>query len=318
MTENMNILVIHHEPDYYFQSLCSRFPELYFHRARNDQEVTERMAEIQPQILLSYRCDGVSTKAQTMAVREPCVQWVQVAGAGYDHLGDIGQISCPVSTCAGVLSKFQAETVIGAIINLNFGFFRYQQQQQEKIYRKLPWQSLEGKRLLLIGFGHIGKAVAANAHHFGMHVTAVRSSVQESPEADAVYTPDRLPELLPDADFVSLHLPYNEATYHFFDVKMFEAMKDSGYLINTARGNIVDEIALVTALREKSIGGAYLDVFSEEPLPPSNPLWELDNVLISPHYCDAVEDWRERFADFFADNLERWLKGKVLRNLLKK
>ena len=318
MPEKTNILVIHHEPDYYFQSLCLRFPELCFYRARNDREVKELMAEIQPQILLSYRCDGVSTEAQSIAVRESCVKWVQVAGAGYDHLGDIDSIDCLVSTCGGVLSKFQAETVMGAIINLNFGFFRYQQQQQKKIYRKLPWRSLEGKRLLLIGFGHIGKAVAVNARHFGMHVAAVRSSVQESPQADAVYTPDRLPDLLPDVDFVSLHLPCNEETHHFFDEEMFGAMKDSAYLINTARGNVVDEDALVTALREKRIGGAYLDVFSVEPLPPSNPLWELENVLISPHYCDAVEDWRERFADFFADNLQRWLEGMDLRNLLKK
>ncbi len=318
MPENTNVLVIHHESDYYFQALCSKFPELFFHRARNDQEVQELMAEIQPQILLSYRCDGVSKEAQSMAARESCVKWIQVAGAGYDHLGDIDLIACPVTTCGGVLSKFQAETVIGAIINLNFGFFRYQQQQQKKIYRKLPWRSLEGKCLLLIGFGHIGRAVAVNARHFGMHVTAVRSSVQESPEADAVYTPDRLPDLLPDADFVSLHLPSNEETHHFFDAEMLGAMKDSAYLINTARGNVVDENALVTALREKRIGGAYLDVFSEEPLPPSNPLWELENVLISPHYCDAVEDWRERFADFFAGNLQRWLVGRDLRNLLKK
>ena len=318
MPANTNILVIHHEPDYYFQSLCSRFPELCFYRARNDQEVQELMAETQPQVLLSYRCDGVSTEAQSMAAREPCVKWVQVAGAGYDHLGDIDLIACPVSTCGGVLSKFQAETVIGAILNLNFGFFRYQQQQQKKIYRKLSWRSLEGKRLLLIGFGHIGKAVAINARHFGMHITAVRSSIQESPAADAIYMPEKLPDLLPEADFVSLHLPYNEGTHHFFDARMFEAMKDSGYLINTARGNVVNEDDLVTALREKRIGGAYLDVFSEEPLPPSSPLWELENVLISPHYCDAVEDWRERFAGFFADNLQRWLDGKILCNLLKK
>ncbi len=317
MAECHSVLVMHHEPDRYFESLCTRFPALHFYRACNDQEVQKLLTEIKPQILLSFRCDGISTKVQTLAVKEACVQWVQVAGAGYDHIGDLDQIACPVSNCAGVLSKFQAETVIGAMLNLNFGFFRYQQQQQEKIYRKLPWQSLEGKKLLLIGLGHIGKAVAVNARHFGMHVTAVRSRPQSSPVADAVFTPDRLPELLPDADFVSLHLPYSEATHHFIDAKMLEAMKDSAYLINTARGNIVDEDALITVLREKTIAGAYLDVFSEEPLAASSPLWHLDNVLITPHYCDAVEDWRERFAGFFADNLQRWLDGKVLHNLIK-
>jgi D-2-hydroxyacid dehydrogenase (NADP+) len=317
MPVKTSILVIHHEPDRYFDSLCARFPEIHFYNARNDQEVEKHMAETKPQVLLSFRCDAVSTMAQTMAVREPCVQWVQVAGAGYDHLGDLDRAACSVSTCAGVLSRFQAETVMGAMINLNFGFFRYQQQQQEKIYRKLVWRSLEGQKLLLIGLGHIGKAVARNARHFGMHVTAVRSRLQDSPEADVVCTPERLLELLPEADFVSLHLPYSENTHHYFDAKMLGAMKKSAYLINTARGNIVDEEALIAALQEKTIGGAWLDVFSEEPLPESSPLWQLDNALITPHYCDAVEDWRERFAEFFADNLQNWLADEKLLNRIR-
>jgi phosphoglycerate dehydrogenase-like enzyme len=314
MTEDNTVLVLHHEPDRYFETLCARFPELHFHRACNDLEVAKQMADLRPQILLSFRCDPISTKVQTMAVREPCVRWVQVAGAGYDHLGDLTEIACPVTTCAGVLSRFQAETVIGAMINLNFGFFRYQQQQQEKLYRKLPWRSLEGQNLLLIGLGNIGRAVAVNARHFGMHVTAVRSRLQDSPEADVVCTPDQLPGLLPEADFVSLHLPYSAATHHYFEAKMFEAMKKSAYFINTARGNIVDEDALVTALQEKTISGAYLDVFREEPIPQSSQLWQLDNALLTPHYCDAVEDWHDRFADFFSENLQRWVTGEKLHN----
>lgn len=316
MTKDSTVLVIHHEPERYFETLCARFPDLHFHSACNDAEVAQHMADLQPQILLSFRCDPISTNAQSMAVRNPCVKWVQVAGAGYDHLGDPAELACAVSTCAGVLSRFQAETVIGAMINLNFGFFRYQQQQQKKIYRKLPWRSLEGQKLLLIGLGHIGRAVALNARHFGMHVTAVRSRLQDSPEADVVCTPDQLPLLLPEADFVSLHLPYSEATHHYFDAKMFGAMQKSGYFINTARGNIVDEDALVTALKEKTISGAYLDVFREEPIPRSSGLWGLDNALLTPHYCDSVEDWHERFAGFFADNMDRWLAGEKLHNLL--
>lgn len=314
MEADTTVLVLHHEPERYFETLVARFPEMRFHSARNDQEVAQQMSDLQPQILLSFRCDPISTESQTLAARQPCVKWIQVAGAGYDHIGDFGQIACQVSNGAGVLSRFQAETVIGAMINLNFGFFRYQQQQQKKIYRKLPWRSLEGQKLLLIGLGNIGRAVAINARHFGMHVTAVRSRLQEAVEADVVYTPEHLPELLPEADFVSLHLPYSAATHHCFDAKMFGAMKKSGVFINTARGNIVDEDALVTALKEKTIKAAYLDVFREEPIPQSSQLWELDNVLLSPHYCDSVEDWHERFSGFFAENLQRWLAGEKLRN----
>lgn len=317
MTKDTDVLVIHHEPERYFKSLCVRFPDVSFHSAQNDQEVIQQMNKFKPQILLSFRCDPISTKTQTRAAQEPCVQWIQSAGAGYDHIGDLDLIKCSVSNCAGVLSRFQAETVMGAMINLNFGFFRYQQQQQKKIYRKLPWRSLEGQKLLLVGLGNIGRAVAKNARFLGMHVIAVRSHLQESPEVDEVYTPDKLPSLLSDADFVSLHLPYSEATHHYFDEKMLKCMKPSAYLMNTARGNIVDESALIAALQERTIAGAYLDVFSEEPLPKSNQLWQLDNVLLSPHYCDSVEDWHERFADFFADNLDRWLAGEKLHNLIK-
>ncbi len=316
MTENTNVLIIHHEPERYFETLCKRFPQLHFYSAGSDAEVMQLMTDVQPQVLLSFRCDSISSATQSLAVGNPCVKWVQVAGAGYDHLGELDNVACRVTNCAGVLSRFQAETVIGAMINLNFGFFRYQLQQQKKQYLKLPWRSLEGQKLLLIGMGHIGRAVAVNARHFGMHVTAIRSRIQESPEADVVCTPDQVPDLLPDADFVSLHLPYNTTTHHYFDAKMFRAMKQSAYFVNSARGNIVNEDALVSALQNGEIAGAYLDVFREEPIPQSSQLWQLNNALISPHYCDSVADWRERFAAFFADNLGRWIGGDELYNLV--
>jgi len=312
-----SVLVVHDNPDQYFQTLVDRYPGCTFHAARSDDELQEQIDSFKPEILLSFRCDGITTAAQIKAAQTDGVRWIQVAGAGHDHLGDLSQLSCTVSNCGGVLSRFQAETVIGAMINLNFGFFRYQQQQERKIYKKLPWNSLAGQKLLLVGFGHIGKAVARDAHHFGMHVTAVRTRACKTPEADAVFAIDKLPDLLPHADFVSLHLPHNAKTHQFFDKKMFCAMKAGSYFINTARGQIVQEKDLIEVLREKRIGGAYLDVFTEEPLPISSPLWDLENVILTPHYCDAVSDWHKRFADFFADNLQNWLDGIPLQNCIK-
>ncbi len=317
MAAHNTILIIHDNPDLYLQSLTSQFPDSTIQVARNDLELSEKMAGQQPEILFSMRCDGISSKAQTAAAQKSCVKWIQVAGAGFDHIGDLDRLACKITTCAGVLSKFQAETVMGAMLNLNFGFFRYQQQQQKQIYRKLPWRSLEGQKLLLIGFGHIGRAVAIKARQFGMHITAIRSRLVDTPDADAVCTSDKLLSLLPETDFVSLHLPYNEKTHHFFSLEMLRAMKKSAYLINTARGGVIDEDALITALQEEQIAGAYIDVFNEEPLSQENPLWQLDNLLISPHYCDAVEDWQERFAAFFADNLHKWLAGNALQNVIR-
>ena len=312
-----SVLVVHDNPDRYFQSLVKNFPGCVFYTARTDEELQQQITSVRPEILLSFRCDGITTASQTKAAQSDCIQWIQVAGAGHDHLGDLSNLHCTVSNCGGVLSRFQAETVIGAMINLNFGFFRYQQLQNQKTYKKLPWNSLNGQKLLLVGFGHIGKAVARDARHFGMHVTAVRTTACETPEADAVYAIDKLPELLPQADFVSLHLPHTLETHRFFDKKMFQAMKPGSYFINTARGLIVQEEDLIEALHSKHLGGAYLDVFSEEPLPASNPLWSLENVILTPHFCDAVSDWHERFADFFAENLTRWLEERPLENIIK-
>jgi phosphoglycerate dehydrogenase-like enzyme len=312
-----SVLVVHDNPDRYFQTLVDRYPGCGFHTARSDSELKAQIDSVKPEILLSFRCNGITTAAQAKAAQADCVQWTQVAGAGHDHLGDLTLLSCTVSNCGGVLSRFQAETVIGAMINLNFGFFRYQQQQGQKTYKKLPWNSLAGQKLLLVGFGNIGKAVARDAHHFGMHVTAVRTRACETPEADAVFSMDKLPELLPHADFVSLHLPHNTETHQFFNKKMFYAMQAGSYFINTARGQIVQEEDLIEALDSNHIGGAYLDVFTEEPLPKSSPLWDMKNVIITPHFCDAVSDWHERFADFFADNLQNWLNGMPLQNCIK-
>jgi len=313
-----SVLVVHDKPDLYFRNLVERYPGCVFHTARTDEELQEQIDSFQPQILFSFRCDGITTTAQTKAAQTKCIQWIQVAGAGHDHLGDLSDLSCTMTNCGGVLSRFQAETVIGAMINLNFGFYRYQQLQRQKKYKKLPWNSLAGQKLLLVGFGHIGKAVARDAHHFGMHVTAVRTKACETPEADAVFAIDQLPELLPHADFVSLHLPHTNNTHQFFDKQMFNAMKKGSHFINTARGQIVQEKDLIEALNSKHLGGAYLDVFSEEPLPKSNPLWECENLILTPHYCDAVSDWHERFADFFAENLHHWLSSKSLKNVIKK
>lgn len=315
-TEGLCVLIAHHEAERYLGDLQGAFPEIQFYCAASDQELEEQMERYRPQVLLSFRCDPISTKAQSVAVRKPWLQWVQVGGAGHDHLGDLAELACPVTSCAGVLSKFQAETVLGAMINLNFGFLRYQKQQRQGIYRKLPWRSLAGQKLLLIGLGHIGRAVARNARYLGMEVTAVRLGGQASAEVDAVFGPEQLPSLLPEADFVSLHLPYSAESHHFFDAGLFAAMKESAFFINTARGNLVDEEALIVALRDGGIAGAYLDVFSQEPLPHESPLWHLENVLLSPHYCDSVQDWQGRFADFFAANLRRWLVGEDLQNRL--
>ncbi|MEM7348351.1 MAG: NAD(P)-dependent oxidoreductase, partial [Chloroflexota bacterium] len=125
-----------------------------------------------------------------------------------------------------------------------------------------------------------------------------------------------LKQLLPEVDFVTLHVPLNDNTRHLIDAEAFTLMRNDAILINTARGGVVDEAAMLTALQTDQIAGAYVDVFEEEPLPKDSPLWDAPNLIISPHIADSIAGWERHFADFFAQNLERWLSGEPLLNVV--
>ena len=144
----------------------------------------------------------------------------------------------------------------------------------------------------------------------------MRRSETPHPAVDALYPPEALHEVLAEADVVTLHLRLDAKTQHIIDRDALAAMKPHTLLINTARGPVVDEAAVITALEDGHLGGAYLDVFETEPLPADSPLWGLKNVILTPHVADSVPDWPARFAAFFADNLERWLAGEPLENLV--
>jgi glyoxylate/hydroxypyruvate reductase A len=154
--------------------------------------------------------------------------------------------------------------------------------------------------------------VAANAEGLGMRVVAVTRTPRHHPAVDQVADISRLDKLLLEADIVTLHLPATPDTKGLFEAQRFERMKPGAIFINTSRGSLVDEPALIAALKSQRVRAAYLDVFAEEPLPPASPLWDMENLLITPHVADYADDWSRRYAERFADNLERWCAGKPL------
>jgi phosphoglycerate dehydrogenase-like enzyme len=161
------------------------------------------------------------------------------------------------------------------------------------------------------------RAVWADEKALGMRVLATRRRQKPHPAVDALHPPEALAQIIGEADIVSVHLRADASTRHAIDARMFAAMKPGAKLINTSRGSIVDEAALVAALASGHLGGAYLDVFETEPLPSSSPLWSFPNVLLTPHTADSVGDWPARFARHFGDNLERWNAGARLLNVVK-
>ena len=183
----------------------------------------------------------------------------------------------------------------------------------------VSFEELTGKTLGIVGLGRVGEALAVRAGSFGMRVIATKRDVStrhdQSIIPDALFRPEQLPEMLSESDHVSITLPYTRETDHLFDQYMLAHMKASAYLYNVSRGKIIDEQALVSALEKGKLSGAGLDVFETEPLPADSPLWEMENVIITPHVAGFTPHYFARAAALLADNLERFIEGRPLNNL---
>jgi D-2-hydroxyacid dehydrogenase (NADP+) len=177
------------------------------------------------------------------------------------------------------------------------------------------------KLLGIVGFGTIGQSLARKAKAFGMQVMATKNRVKRGEKikyVDRLFPRDKFREFLCAADFVVLTVPLTEETHHMIGARELNCMKDTAILINVARGGVIDEKALIRALQEKKIAGAGLDVFEEEPLSPESKLWELENVIITPHIAGSRRDYFKKVGEIFRVNLNRYLNKKPLLNLLSK
>jgi len=195
------------------------------------------------------------------------------------------------------------------------------QLKQERQWKMFNLTVLHSKTVGIVGLGSIGRQVARLSKAFGMRVLATRRSTRSATRTrsvDMLFSQDQLPQLLSDSDFVVLALPLTPETNNLIGEEELRAMKPTAYLINIARGNIVDEATLTRALEENWIAGAGLDVFVTEPLPIESRLWELPNVIFSPHVAAEIEDYDLQATRLFADNLRRYLSGKRLRNVVDK
>jgi phosphoglycerate dehydrogenase-like enzyme len=296
--------------------LQTEFPEVSFCYVTDPQFLASSLEQFQPQIVFSIRGASFPGEAHRAIVDAPYVNWVQVGGSGYEHLWPWERTNLTVSNCAGVLARHLAETVTGAMLALNGNFLTYLRQQQQNCWLPHEFEPLADQTLLIVGLGHIGRCVADNAKALGMRVIGVRREPIPHPSVDWLATPQELQDLLGEADVVSLHLRLTAETHRLFDAQTFSNMKQNSLFLNTSRGGLVDEDALIAALKTGQLRGAYLDVFEQEPLPSDSLLWALPNVLITPHSADDVTRWHRKFASFFADNLRRWINGQELLNVV--
>ncbi len=308
----MKILIAHHDTAEFQAAFDARFPDLDICYVDDPETLGAALAAHNPEVVFSIKEALFAGRYHPQIVQHPSVKWVQVGGSGYEHLGDWDTDRVTVTNCAGVLARYLAETVTGAMIALNNNTFQYKQQQAQAKWHVNPWSPLVGKTILIVGLGEIGGWVAHNAKALGMHVIGVRRSDKAHPSVDEMVTPDQLTGVVGRADVISLHVRHSPETDKMFDAALLAKCKPGSMFINTARGKVVDEAALINALQNKHFSSAYLDVFETEPLPADSPLWGLENVYLTPHSADQVQLWPSIFAKFFGDNLERYMRGEAL------
>ncbi len=252
------------------------------------------------------------------------LKWIHCAAAGVGQLmyPDLRASNVLVTNASGIHTIPMAEHILGLMIALARHFpvaLRYQLErrwaQQDIWDRPVRPRELSGQVLLIVGFGAIGRELARRVKPSGMKIWAVtRSGRAEKEFTDRVLPASRLEEVLHEADFVVLTAPETPETHHLIGAKQLQAMKPTGFLINAARGTLVDESALIDALKQRAIAGAALDVTEREPLPPESPLWGLDNVFITPHVSAASEYLWDRQTKLLLENLDRWFSGHELLN----
>jgi phosphoglycerate dehydrogenase-like enzyme len=267
-------------------------------------------------VFFCAKTDGGSD-AKLLAL-SPGVRWIHSRWAGIDGLAspELRASGVPVSNGRGAFARALAEWTLAGLLHFAKDLPRLERQRAERLWQPYAPGQLHGQCLGIVGFGGIGRATARLARAFGMRVLALRRRPGAGPEAlaDAVYGPERLADLFAECDAVQLALPLTPATRRLIGARELRAMKNDAVLVNVGRGAVVDEAALVEALRAGRPRAAALDVFETEPLPRDSPLWSLPNVLISPHAADQVPGWLYEATLVFRQNLDRFLAGEPIEN----
>ncbi|HEV8469692.1 MAG TPA: D-2-hydroxyacid dehydrogenase [Candidatus Limnocylindria bacterium] len=249
----------------------------------------------------------------------PRVRWVQATSAGIGQLlrrTGLDRTDIVFTTASGVHAVPLAEFAVFAMLYFTKQLPRLHQQQREHRWERFAGRELRGRTVAIIGLGNIGMEVARVSRALGLRVTGTRRGGAVTDAAVDVQRPrDELRELLADADYIVLAIPHTADTEGLIGAAELSAMRHGAVLVNVARGKVVDEPALIEALRSGQLGGAALDVFAQEPLPPESPLWDMPNVLVSPHSASTADSENAKLTDLFCENLRRYLASQPLLNV---
>jgi len=284
---------------------------------RTQEELAARIAEADVACVSGLWCNSLIPRA-------PKLKFIQSISAGTDQYQRDGLKAAGIrlASAAGVNARAVAEHAMSLILAMTRRLHFARDDQVKHSWRGMisDWAQREdelgGKTLLVVGLGRIGSHLAGLAKAFGMRVIGTKRDPGSGREhADVVISSEQLHEMLPLADFVALTCPLTPETEGLIDVRALSRMKPSAFLINVARGKVVDEPALIVALQGGALAGAGIDCTVEEPLPTTSPLWDLPNVLVTPHVAGETRRYEDNVIDLLLENLDRlWAGETELRN----
>jgi phosphoglycerate dehydrogenase-like enzyme len=284
---------------------------------RDAETLMDRVEEADVLVISGLWQNGLLDRAAKL-------RFIQAIGAGTDQFprDELARRGIRLASARGVNARAVAEHAMALILALSRRLPEARDNQARRVWRGMIGDlsrredELGGKTLLVIGIGDIGGRLARLAKAFDMRVVGLRRDPSlGSGKADAVHPMSALKSVLPDADFVALTCPLTEETENLIDAEALGHMKSSAYLVNVARGRVVDEAALIEALAARRIAGAGLDVTAEEPLAPSSPLWGMEHVLVTPHTAGETRHYEDNVIEILRDNLDRLWRGESqLRN----
>lgn len=278
---------------------------------------------------ISRDITGLSTKHELAPELAACyevlrraqsLRWVHIHSAGADRYiyVELRERGVAITTSSGTNAEAVAQSALAGVLALARRLPQLLAAQRERRWAPLlldPPPSVEGQQALLVGWGPIGQRIAALLGALGLHVTAVRTQAAPAQDGVTFIGFEDFAAALPHTDWLLLACPLSDKTRRLVDARALAALPTGAHLINVARGEVVVEEDLIAALQSRRLGGAMLDVFEHEPLPPDSPLWSLPNVIATPHTAGHFSGHEERVAALFLGNLERWRAGQALPNL---
>lgn len=290
-----------------------RLVEIPAHRVRDVDGIEILLAEGGNRI----HYPGELDREDYEAFFTPSLEWVQICSTGFSDnvTPEILDGRVTLTNAPNLHTLPIAESVLAAMLDHAKNLRQRRIDQKTRTWRRLDNDELNGRTVLIVGLGNIGKAVARFCNSFAMTVIGTKRRVAPVENVDEVFDADALIDHLPAADYVVIAAPHTPATEGMLDESAIAAMKSSAYLINVGRGQVIDEPALITALRTRRIAGAYLDAFAREPLDDAHELWGMDNVLIVPHDSHSSPYIGDRMVQIFCANLRRYVAGEPLRNV---